>query len=428
MTILVTGARGTVAQAVVAGLHSAGVPVRAASARPAELTVPAGVDTAELGLDRPETFAPALRGVRRVFLYPEPAGIEEFVRAAEAAGVEHVVLLSSSTVTRPGAEDDPLARQSLTVERALAASGLAWTFLRPDAFTVNALAWAHALTRSLPVQLPFPDAQVASIHPRDIADVAVAALTGDSLTGRAVTLTGPESLAFREQLAVIAEVTGRPVTVQEISRAEAEQQMAAHMPAGYVASLLDLWEAACDGPADLADTTATLLGRPARTFRQWVEENSDAFAPAPEQPEPKPMPIGYWLRRADKALTDAMDALLAGHGLTRLGWQVLNVVADEAPVTDARVLEVMAVHADAPTLTAVVEKALAAGWLTRPAPGQLALTGDGRTRLAEVLARVGAFRERAAAGVSPEEYRTTMRVLERLTANAESAGAESATP
>ncbi|MEV4438309.1 NAD(P)H-binding protein [Streptomyces sp. NPDC049577] len=421
MTILVTGGRGTVAQAVIARLHAAGAPVRAASARPDELTVPVGVETAELVLDRPATFAPALRGVRRVFLYPEPADVEEFVKTAEAAGVEHVVLLSSSTAAGPGAEDDPLAHHNLTVERALAASRLAWTFLRPDAFAGNALHWAHALTRSLPVRLPFPGAQVAAIHPHDIADVAVEALTGDAFTGRAVTLTGPESLTFREQLAVIADVTGQPVTVEEISRAEAEQQMTARMPAAYVASLLDLWEAACDGPAALADTTATLLGRPARTFRQWAEENAHAFMAPREDAQPKPRPIGYWLRRADKALTGAMDALLADHGLTRLGWQVLNVVADEERATDARVLEVMAVHADAATLTAVVEKAVAGDWLTRPAPGRLALTGDGRARLTEVGARVGSFRELASAGISPEEYRTAMSVLERLAANAEAA-------
>lgn len=131
MTVLLTGARGQVARAVVDRLHAAGLPLRAASARPAELAVPAGVETVELVLDRPETFAAALRGVRQVFLYPRPAGIHDLVEAAEAAGVEHVVLLSSSSVLAPGAESDPLASHSLTVERALADSGLTATFLRP---------------------------------------------------------------------------------------------------------------------------------------------------------------------------------------------------------------------------------------------------------------------------------------------------------
>ncbi|GAB7184972.1 NAD(P)H-binding protein [Kitasatospora sp. Ki12] len=279
MTILVTGARGKVGQAVIDRLHAAGLTVRAASANPAELTVPTGVQVAELSLDRPETFDAALRGVRQVFLYPQPAGIHELVKAAEAAGVEHVVLLSSSSVLGPDAANDPLASHSLRVERALADSDLTRTFLRPDAFASNALGWAHFIGRSMPVRLAYPDAGIAPIHPEDIADIAVEALTGTSLTGRSVTLTGPESLTFREQLALLADTLGREIPVERITRAEAEQQMGAHMPAPMVSSLLDLWQAADHGPAAIADTTLTLLGRPARTFHQWARENVAAFTP-----------------------------------------------------------------------------------------------------------------------------------------------------
>ncbi|MFF4011153.1 NAD(P)H-binding protein [Streptomyces sp. NPDC001717] len=280
MTVLITGARGKVGRAVIARLHSAGLTVRAASADPTELTVPDGVETVRLVLDRPgppEEYEAALRGVRQVFLYPQPAGIRELVKAAEAAGVEHVVLLSSSSVAGPNAENDPLASHSLKVERALADSDLTCTFLRPDAFAGNAFGWARSIARGEPVQLAHPDAHIAPIHPEDIADIAVEALTGDSLTGRTVTLTGAQSLTFREQLAVLSDAIGRPIRVEHITRAEAAQQMGAHMPAHMVGSLLDLWEAAEQGPAAIADTTATLLGRPARTFRQWAEENSAAF-------------------------------------------------------------------------------------------------------------------------------------------------------
>ncbi|MFJ8744258.1 NAD(P)H-binding protein [Embleya sp. NPDC127516] len=277
MTILITGARGKVGRAIIERLHSAGHALRAASANPAELTVPAGVEVAELALDRPETFEAALRGVRQVFLYPEPAGIDELIKAAGTAGVEHVVLLSSSSVLGPGAENDPLASHSLRVERALADSDLSCTFLRPDAFASNALGWAYFIGKAMPIQLAYPDARIAPIHPEDIADIAVEALTGDSLTGRRVTLTGSESLSFREQLAVLAGTIGREIPVERITRAEAEQQMGHHMPAPMVSSLLDLWEAADHGPAAIADTTESLLGRPARTFEQWTRENAAAF-------------------------------------------------------------------------------------------------------------------------------------------------------
>ncbi|MFG2819445.1 SDR family oxidoreductase [Kitasatospora sp. NPDC048365] len=279
MTTLVTGGRGQIARAVTSRLHAAGLPVRAAGSRPAELAAPAGAETVELALGRPETFAAALRGVRQVFLYPEPAGIGALIEEAEAAGVEHVVLLSSSAVLGPEPEKDPLADHHLRVERALAGSALTGTFLRPDAFASNALGWAHPVSRAQPVQLPYPDAGVVPVHPEDIAEIAVEALTGDRLTGRALTLTGAEPLTFREQLAVLADVFGREIPVERITRDEAERQLSAFMPAPMVGSLLDFWQRADAEPVAVADTTATLLGRPARTFRRWAAEHADAFAP-----------------------------------------------------------------------------------------------------------------------------------------------------
>ncbi|MFB7620230.1 MarR family transcriptional regulator [Kitasatospora sp. NPDC056181] len=130
-------------------------------------------------------------------------------------------------------------------------------------------------------------------------------------------------------------------------------------------------------------------------------------------------PIGYWLNRTDQALTGRMNAVLAEFGLTRLAWQVLNVVQDDPQATDTTVLTVLAANADAADLTAAITAVLADGWATRPAPARLALTGNGRARLTGVAARVDAFRALATTGISPEEYRTAVAALERMTHNLE---------
>ncbi|MEU8431459.1 MarR family transcriptional regulator [Streptomyces sp. NPDC029216] len=132
-------------------------------------------------------------------------------------------------------------------------------------------------------------------------------------------------------------------------------------------------------------------------------------------------PIGYWLNRTDQALTATMNSLLAESGLTRLAWQVLNVVEDGPGATDTAVRTVLAANADAAALTAAIDAVLAGGWASRPQPGRLALTDDGRARLAEVGLRVGAFRELSTAGISREEYETAVSVLERMTRNLEGA-------
>ncbi|MGW6984642.1 MarR family winged helix-turn-helix transcriptional regulator [Streptomyces sp. NPDC054932] len=130
-------------------------------------------------------------------------------------------------------------------------------------------------------------------------------------------------------------------------------------------------------------------------------------------------PIGYWLNRTDRALTSSMNSALAGFGLTRLGWQALNVVRDDPRATDTAVLTALAAGADTATLTATVASLLTGGWVTRPRPGHLALTDDGRVRLAGVARRMDAFRELSARGITREEYLTAVGVLERMTRNLE---------
>ncbi|WP_369185432.1 MarR family winged helix-turn-helix transcriptional regulator [Streptomyces sp. Y1] len=130
-------------------------------------------------------------------------------------------------------------------------------------------------------------------------------------------------------------------------------------------------------------------------------------------------PIGYWLSRTDKALTECMDGMLAEFGLTRTAWQVLNVVRDTPEATDTDIRTALAANVDAATLAAAVDTVLAGGWTARPAPGRLALTADGNRRLADVEQRVGAFRALSTAGITAEEYGTAVSVLERMTHNLE---------
>ncbi|WP_030688216.1 MarR family winged helix-turn-helix transcriptional regulator [Streptomyces globisporus] len=137
------------------------------------------------------------------------------------------------------------------------------------------------------------------------------------------------------------------------------------------------------------------------------------------EPKPKSKPIGYLLNRTDAALTRVMDGTLGEFGLTRVTWQVLNVVKDGDGTTDAEVLSVLEANADVATLTAAVDTVLADGWASRPAPGRLALTPDGGRRLSEVATHVTAFRTRSVEGIPPEEYRTAVRVLERMIENLE---------
>ncbi|MFK4693983.1 SDR family oxidoreductase [Streptomyces pristinaespiralis] len=279
MTILVTGSRGKVGSALVALLHRQGLRVRAGSASPGDLTFPADVETVRCALDDPSTFPAALDSVTSVFLYAEPSHTDAFVAQAHAAGVGHIVLLSSSAVMSPDAADNPIAASHLLAEQALAAGPVEATVLRPGAFAGNALQWAGALRSTGALDLPYPQSHGDPIHEDDIARVAAAVLTGQGPRGGTHHLTGPQSITFAEQIATLSRAAGRttPVDIRTVTREQWMESVSAFLPGEFARALLDHWASTDGSPAVLTRAVEELTGRPARTFGEWAEEHADAF-------------------------------------------------------------------------------------------------------------------------------------------------------
>ncbi|TFH68206.1 NAD(P)H-binding protein [Cellulomonas sp. HD19AZ1] len=277
MVVLVVGASGAVGGAVVAGLLERGVEVRATSRTPERLSLPSQVRTSAADLDDPASFDPALEGVERVFLYADMTHPEPLLARVAAAGVRHVVLLSSSAVTAPGAADDFNGARFLRVERAVEDSGVAHTFLRPGGFASNVARWSWSIRTDGTVPLPHPAAAQVPVHEADVADVAVVALTGDALLGAAPVLTGPQVLTLREQVATIGDVLGRDVRVVEQTEAESAALLARHVPEVWVRQIIGDWRAAVGATPAVSREHERLTGRPARTFRTWVEDHVDLF-------------------------------------------------------------------------------------------------------------------------------------------------------
>ncbi|MET8164544.1 NAD(P)H-binding protein [Streptomyces sp. NPDC005329] len=283
--ILITGGRGAVATRLLALLHADGLPVRVGSAARADLTPPPGVEAVTLDLTDPSTFPAALAGVTSVFLYANPARITDFVDHAHRAGVTHVVVLSSSSVLGAGAvgsepKDDPLAGSHLAVERALLASPIPTTLLRPGSFASNAASWAWPVRTGLPVSLPFPGAHTDPLHETDLAEAAHAVLTDPRHRGGRFTLTGPESLTFAEQIDRLAAVTGRPIAVKHVTAEEWKAETDGHIPAVYADALLAWWASTDGRPVALTRTVEELTGHPARSFTVWATDHiADFTAP-----------------------------------------------------------------------------------------------------------------------------------------------------
>ncbi|WP_198676102.1 NAD(P)H-binding protein [Kribbella monticola] len=275
--ILVTGGRGAVATHLTTLLVEHNHAVQVASADPGKLDPPPGVPTIKLDLTDPATFAAALAGIDSVFLYASSAHITEFVAEAEAAGVRHIVVLSTAAVLGPDAETDHLAKSHLDVENAVRKSSIATTILRPGSFAANAGAWAWSIKSGSPVSLPFPNAHNDPIHERDVAEAAFAVLTEPRFQQREYVLSGPESLTFTEQIDQLAAATGRTISVNHVTPEYWKNAMADYVPEPYADALLNWWRSTDGKPVQLTGTVEELTGHPARSFATWAQDHLNDF-------------------------------------------------------------------------------------------------------------------------------------------------------
>lgn len=278
MITVVFGAGGNVGRHVAAALGSAGEKIRLTSRKPHPVGFPPGAEVVTADLERPETLPAVLEGAQRVFLYAKPEGIDGFVTAAESAGVQHVVLLSSGSVVHPNAAHNPIAQAHIAVESALEHSGLAWTFIRPGMFATNTLWWwRNSIRDEGIVRAPYPDARTAPIHEKDLAALAVTALTQPGHRGHAYSVWGSESLTIRQQVRHIGAAVGREIPLEPISVEQARVELGKTMPPLGVDAILAVWRAGTTAPPPVSTVVADVTGRPARTFAQWAEDHADDF-------------------------------------------------------------------------------------------------------------------------------------------------------
>jgi uncharacterized protein YbjT (DUF2867 family) len=274
--ILVTGATGNAGGAVVRALVYAGEQVRALVREADRAPLPAGVDAVVGDLNEPDTLAPHLDGVTAAFLLSGYEGLEETLAKMRRAGVERVVLLSSSAAPN-GDLTNAVARYHILSERAVRESGLGWTFLQPNTFMTNTFQWLPQLRQGDVIRAPFPDVRVATVDPDDIGAVAAAALTSDAHEGRAYRLSGPESLLPADRVAILADVLGRELRFEGQSNQEARAEMSEAMPAEYVDAFFRFF---VDGDVDesaVLPTVQEVTGRAPRSFEAWARAHADAF-------------------------------------------------------------------------------------------------------------------------------------------------------
>ncbi len=230
--------------------------------------------------NEPESWSRALHGVDSVYLtyYPDlavpkaPEDIAKFCALAKIKGVKHITLLSG--------RGEPAAQ---ICESIVQQSGLSSTVVRASWFNQN---FSEGMFRdyivggtiALPVSVitePFVDVD-------DIADVVIASLTEAGHTAQLYEVTGPELLSFAQLAARFTELLGTPVQFVQVTLEQFVESLQQHgVDSGAIDMLQYLFTEVLDGRNEyIADGVQQALGRPPRSFNQFILNNAQAFARA----------------------------------------------------------------------------------------------------------------------------------------------------
>ena len=282
--ILITGATGTVGSEVVKRLSAQGIRVRAVTRHPQKAAAKwlPHVEFVKGDFDDRTSIRRACSGVDRAFLLSNSTHHAEhqqitFANVARKCGVRHIVKLSQlhANTDSPGR----FLRYHAAVEAAIQAYGFTYTFLRPNLFMQGVLNFRQSIADQNTFFAAAGSAHISAVDVRDVADVAVAALTTSSHDNKTYSLTGPAALTFTQMAHQLSKAVGRTITFTDVP------------PDAMRAALVDLgrsaWQA--DGlveefamyrrgeAAGIEPGVPGALGRAPRSFAEFARDYAPQF-------------------------------------------------------------------------------------------------------------------------------------------------------
>ena len=274
MKIGVSGASGNLGRALVRELISRSVDheIIAISRTPDRAS--AGVTTRYGDYDNPDSLVQAYAGLDRLVLIPSSdmrpgkRGKQNVaaIAAAVSVGVNHVVIVSGAGA-RDVAEPD-VGAAYWTSENYLIRNAPRWTILRMN-YYAEALAQEAVMATQQGALPGFAENRVAFVARDDVAAAAAGILLGEGHAGATYTATGAKAYSGTERAALIAELTGKPlsflVVPPEAFKAGLEQT---GLPTDFVNVLVSIQHHFAAGGMDIVTgDVERLSGRPPIALR-----------------------------------------------------------------------------------------------------------------------------------------------------------------
>lgn len=279
--ILITAAGGKVGQHVVTQLSAKGVAARAGFHSQDKAAAPQepGIEGVELDFENPETIAEAFKGIDTLFLVtpgsPFAAQQEERLLAeAKKVGVSRLVKLSGKIAEH---HTVGFGVWNTEAERQIKDSGIPYTILRGNFFMQNLFGSAGQIQQGAFTMGPAAK-KIALLDTRDVAAVAVAALTEPGHSGQTYDLNGPELLDGHAQAAVFSDVLGRPVKYLDVSAADFIENLKKFGLPDWLIEAFGVAAADAEVPGDQSSATVErILGRKPGSLGQFVRDYRAVF-------------------------------------------------------------------------------------------------------------------------------------------------------
>jgi uncharacterized protein YbjT (DUF2867 family) len=285
MSILVTGATGTIGSLIVQRLAEAGSEVKALVRQPGKRSFPSGVTEVVGDLTDVPSMRAALSSVRTLFLLNAvmPDEVTQALIAlnlAREAGIERIVYLS--VIHADQYTNVPHFTSKYTVERMIDSLDMPATVLRPAYFMQNEGSVRQVIDGYGVYPMPIGSAGVSMVDARDIADIAVAELlrrdkAAAPLARLTLDVVGPQALTGASAAQAWSAALGREIAYGGDDVAAFEAQMASFSPAwlAYDMRLMmaGIQKFGMHGSDGAVDRLQAILGRPLRTYAAFVAES-----------------------------------------------------------------------------------------------------------------------------------------------------------
>ena len=278
---LVTGATGTIGREVTKHLAAQGVSTRAGVRDRTKARKQFGdeIELVAFAFEDKRLFDDALEDVEKVFLLPPlmPNQVQvtnDFVDAAQNAGVQHIVKLSAIGA---GSGTFAVGEWHAANERHIRNSDLAFTFLRPNSFMQNFINYFPP--RDGVIYLPWGNAKASFVDARDIATVAVRALTNEGQKNKVYTLTGPAALSIDEVARTLSHAADREIKYVDLPESAARDAMLnAGMAEWQVDLLMELHAINKQSRSStITSDVQEVTGKPPIAFREFACDHADKF-------------------------------------------------------------------------------------------------------------------------------------------------------